>query len=68
LKSVSTRKLIKALKDKNLISVEDLKTIKADLINREYESFDRFIKTPLRNQIPIWLKELYPDLSICQCR
>lgn len=63
MKSVSTRKLIKALKDKNLISVEDLKTIQADLINREYESFDRFIKTPLRNQIPIWLKELYPDLE-----
>ena len=63
MKAASTRKLIKELKGKNLIDVEDLRIIQSDLIKREYESFDRFIKTPLKNQIPIWLNELYPNLN-----
>jgi len=63
LKTVSIRKIIFELKDKMLISGQDVQVIQGELLKRQYESFDRMIKAPLKEQIPIWLKRLYPTLQ-----
>jgi len=62
LKPVSIRKINNELKNKMLISGQDVEIIQAELSKRQYESFDRMIEEPLKEQVPIWLNKLYPTL------
>ncbi len=63
MKPISIRKTINELKDKMLISGQDVHIIQADLLKRQYDSFDKMIKAPLLEQVPVWLKKLYPSLE-----
>ena len=62
MKAAIRRKLIIEIKNKILISEQDLKVIQGDLLKRDYESFDRMVRPPLKKQISIWLNKLYPNL------
>ncbi len=61
--TIAYRKIISELKIKILISGEDLNIIQTDLLKRQYESFDRVITGPIKEQVPIWLNKLYPALK-----
>lgn len=61
--TIISRKIINESKNKILISGQDLNIIQTDLSKRQYESFDRIITAPLKDQVPIWLNKLYPVLK-----
>lgn len=61
--TIASRKIISELKVKILISGEDLNIIRTDLLKRQYDSFDRVITGPIKEQVPIWLSKLYPALK-----
>lgn len=62
MKRASKHKIINALKDRILISGQDVRNIKTDLFKGQYELFNTMIKVPLMNHIPTWLNKLYPAL------